>query len=166
MFENTPELNELAKVVVVLVLAGVDPGVWLFENTPELNEFAKVVVVVVVVVVAGVDPGIWLFENTPELNEVANGAVMLTGVNPDDWLLKKAPELHDVAKLEEVPARVDPALSWDNFIPLFLDSVTILFSMVWDSAADKLPPLAAFALSQLTTSLNFSWKKRLNRNIF
>ena len=158
LFENNPELNEVAKAVVVL--AGVDPGLWLFESAPELNEFAKAVAV------PGIDPGVWLFENAPELNEVADGVVVLAGGNPVDWLLNKSPELHGVPKLEEVPARVTAAFSWDNFIPLFLVSLNILFSLVWDSAAEELPPLVAFALSQLTTSLNFSWKGRLNGKIF
>jgi hypothetical protein len=158
LFENTAELNGFAKVVVVP--AEEDPGAWLFENTPDLNEFENNVAVP-----ARVDPWVWLFENTAELNEVANGVGVLAGVTPELWLLENTPAPHDVAKLV-VPDGVNPAFSWGKFIPLLLVSGTILFSMLRDSALDKLPPFAAFTLSQLTTSLNFSWKKRLNKNIF
>lgn len=80
------------------------------------------------------------------------------------WLEKRAPDPHEGAKTAVVLGRAK-SVSSDDFIWFSLLSSTRLFGAAWDPNAEKLSPLQeAFALNQLTTSLNLSCGKYTEGN--
>ena len=107
----------------------------MFENKPELRL---------------VGPELSLLENKLEL-------WLLDDTPPELWLAENTLELRELVNLALVLGRAKPVFSSSNFLSFFI-SGTDFFSVVRESATDT--PFAAFAFSQLTTSLNFSCNKR------
>lgn len=74
------------------------------------------------------------------------------------WLLENNPGLHELEKLVGVVTGVNPVFSPKDLFSLFTTSGKSFFAeKAALASATEFSGLDAFALSQLTTSLNFSW---------
>lgn len=162
--ENAPKIWLPPNFTELWLLENIPAELWLLGNTPAEpsllgNNSAELCLL------ENAPEELWLLENAPvELWLVENAPPelwLLENVPPELWLLGNNPKLHEVA---ELPAAigVNPVFSWNDFISLFLVSGFVFFSAVWDPAAGKFSPLPPLALSQLTTSVNFSWNKKAN----
>lgn len=74
------------------------------------------------------------------------------------WLFENNPGLQELVKFVAVLTGVDPVFSPEDLFSLIITSGKSFFpEKATPASAAKFSALVAFALSQLTTSLNFSW---------